>query len=660
MSSYLVTFALPYANGPLHLGHMVEMFDADIWVRARRQAGDKVYFVSGNDAHGTPIMLKALDLKISEKELVDKVHQSHKSVIESYNISLDLFSRTDNSTHHKWVNRVYESLKSAGLVQQIEKEQAFDNKKQMFLPDRYVKGGCPKCKSADQNGDNCEVCGATYNPQDLIDPYSVVSEEKITFKPCPQLELDLEKKHQFLNNCVDNYTPKVILSKFNEWLDHPLKPWSISRHSPYHGLVVPDREKQHFYVWFDAPIGYLSFFDEALAAEKLKVEHLLAKNSDWKLIHFLGKDISYFHGLFWPVLLDSAGLNVPYRLNIHGFLTINGQKMSKSKGTFIEAETLVKMCHGDLLRYFIASKLSGQIDDINFEVDEFVEKVNSDLVGKFINILSRCSKLLFQYASGKFSSYEEFSPTYKLVSSLKEKIDLYYQERKYHLVCQEVMSACDKLNESLSIAEPWKNLKNPETFDKAHREISDILLAFEQLCYYLLPVIPDIAKSLIDYYIKDKSGLLKAYTPILHRLDKKLFKSLLEEEMQEQNQQVENKKVDQQEQKQTEGDYISIDDFLKVDLRVAKIHDAQPVEGADKLVQITLDLGYKKINVFAGIKKYYDPQELLGKKVIACVNLKPRKMKFGISEGMILAASDEQALSTLVLDRDVEVGSKVS
>lgn len=659
MSSYLVTFALPYANGPLHLGHMVEIFDADIWVRARRQAGDNVCFVSGNDAHGTPIMLKALKLNTTEKELVDKVHTSHKSVIESYNISLDLFSRTDNDSHSYWVDKVYNKLKASNLINEVEKDQAYDEEKQMFLPDRYVKGKCPKCHAEDQNGDNCEVCGATYNPQDLIDPYSVVSDKKVAFKPCPQLELDLEKNHQFLNDHVSDYTPKTILSKFNEWLDHPLKPWSISRHKPYHGLQVPDREDQHFYVWFDAPIGYLSFFDEALKPHQLKVEDLLAKDSHWKLVHFIGKDIAYFHGLFWPVLLESAQLNSPYKLNIHGFLTINGQKMSKSKGTFIEAEELIKICHGDLLRYFLASKLSGQIDDINFETSEFVEKINSDLVGKFINILSRCSKLLFQYADGKFAANLSNQASRQMVGAIKDKIGIYYQDRKYHLVCQEVMASCDKLNEALSVLEPWKALKNPETFEKAHQELSDILLAFEQLCYYLSPVIPDIAQKLMDYYMEDKSGLTQAYKPILHRLDKKQFTSLLGGNMQEQVKQVKEESKTIDEQKKNEN-YISIDDFLKVDLKVAKIHDAQPVEGADKLVQITLDLGDRKINVFAGIKKYYDPQDLLGKKVIACVNLQPRKMKFGISEGMILAASDKEALSILVLDRDVEVGSKVS
>lgn len=664
MSSYLVTFALPYANGPLHLGHMVEMFDADIWVRARRLAGDDVCFVSGNDAHGTPIMLKAKSQGCTPEELVDQIYQSHKSVIENYNISVDTFSRTDFKSNQKWVYKIYQSLQEKQLIVDIEKEQAYDNDKKMFLPDRYVKGVCPQCGAEDQNGDNCEACGATYSPRDLIRPYSVVSDKDVTFKLCPQLELDLEKKRSFLKENVSNYTPKAILSKFDEWLDNPLKPWSISRHAPYHGVSVPDRENQHFYVWFDAPIGYLSFFDEALKKHDINVEDLLKKDSKWQLVHFIGKDIAYFHGLFWPVLLDSAGLKVPTELNIHGFLTINGSKMSKSKGTFIKAQDFSKLCHTDLLRYFLASKLNSQIDDINFEAGEFVEKINSDIIGKFINIISRSSKLLFQYADGHYAKGPFDTPLSKKAQQMGSTIDNLYQKRRYQQVCQSLMAFCDTINEAISQSQPWKTLKNPDTFEKAHQEITDILLAFKQLCYYLSPIMPDITEKLLNYFSQD-SKLSEAYTPILNRLDPKKFKELTQVNTETTTTDKDLKTPQAKDNTNTtaekkENDWIKIDDFLKVDLRVAKIIEASPVEGADKLVQIKLDLGQRTINVFAGIKKYYDCQDLIGKKVVACVNLQPRKMKFGLSEGMILAASDSENLSTLVLDRDIEVGSKIS
>lgn len=652
MSKYLVTFALPYANGPLHLGHLVEMVDADIWVRARRHWGEEVYFVSGSDSHGTPIMLKAAQRQLQPQELVSLYHSAQKEVLDLYGIDVDHFSRTDSETHRPWVEKIYTHLKKQDLLSVTEREQAYDEKEKMFLPDRYVKGTCPHCQSIDQNGDNCEVCGATYSPRDLSNPRSVISGAPVVFKKAPTLEVKLEKRRGFLQEKVTKYACGAVVSKFQEWLCQPLKPWSISRPAPYHGLAVPDRPGEHFYVWFDAPIGYLSFFDELFSKKKITgVQERLQQDTDWKLVHFIGKDIAYFHGLFWPVLLDSAQLECPSNLFVHGFLTINGLKMSKSRGTFIQAQEFSSYCDPELLRYYLASKLNGQIDDINFDVSHFVEKINADLVGKFINIISRLSKLLFQYAGGSFHCNAQTVLTDKVLAQ-NNQIDKLYRSRSYLQVCQISMALCDEINEAISKLQPWKTLKQPESFDQAHQQVTDMLCAYKQICYYLSPVMPKLCQKILHYY-NDTDGLTEAYKPIVTRLTLEQFKELISVDTPSQTQTVAT--ID-------EGSTISIDEFLKVDLRVAKVLDAQPVEGADKLIQAKLDIGTKIINVFAGIKRYYECQNLIGKKVIACVNLKPRKMKFGLSEGMILAASSETFLSVVSLDipEDIKPGSKVS
>lgn len=653
MTSYLATFALPYANGPLHLGHLVEMCDADIWVRARKMMGNTVVFVSGNDAHGTPIMLKAAQMGIEPQQLVDSIHQDHCQVLSLYHIALDNFSRTDNSNHRLWVERIFNKLKTANLIEKTERIQAFDEQEQMFLPDRYVKGICPDCEAPEQYGDNCERCGATYSPTDLKEPYSVVSDKPVTFKPSPQLELSLVKQQEFIKQHVPSYTPKPLVGKFSEWLDKPLKPWSISRYTPYHGLPVPGERDQHFYVWFDAPIGYLSFFDEALVQQGLSVESLLQKNSEWKLVHFIGKDIAYFHGLFWPVLLEAADLKLPEHLYVHGFLTVDGQKMSKSKGTLINAQKFAQICNPELFRYFVATKFNAQIDDINFQIDEFIEKINSDIIGKFLNILSRLSKLLFTYTQGKFHQLGGETPLLSRIRQQRETVFSYYEKRKYQDVIKIVMSYCDLLNENIAQLAPWKSFKDPEAFEQTHQRVTEILTAFFVLSEYLSPVTPILSEKIAEYY--GPEGLRESYQPLMNRLEKNNFKELITME-----QPVENNEASIAEETVTEEATIGIEDFLKVDLRIAKIIEAKSVEGADKLVQVTLDIGEKQLNVFAGIKKFYTPEQLLGKKVVACVNLKPRKMKFGVSEAMMLAASGDEDLSMLILDKDLEAGAKIS
>ncbi|NBV28567.1 methionine--tRNA ligase, partial [bacterium] len=418
---YLVTVALPYANGPLHVGHMVEMIEADIWVRAQRQLGHQCLFVSGNDAHGTPIMLKAEQEGVTPAELVTRIKTEHQAAINAFDISFNNFSRTDTPTNQEYCYQIYEALKADHALFEQESLQAFDEIKQMFLPDRFVKGTCPRCQATDQYGDNCDRCGATYTPAELKEPYSVLTNSPPSFKMSKHLFLNLERYRHWLESYLPKILQESVLAKLKEWFTTELKPWNITREQPYHGFIVPDRPHQCFYVWFDAPIGYLASFSEVIN-QRNSTDNPLDKHSSWKMIHFIGKDISYFHSLFWPVLLKASEQKLPSKIYVHGFLTVNGHKMSKSKGTFIQANHLAQSIDPELFRYYLASKLTGSIDDINFDLKEFVEKINSDLVGKFVNILSRCSKLLFEHKNGHFKtdalSYPKFEEALALHSFL--------------------------------------------------------------------------------------------------------------------------------------------------------------------------------------------------------------------------------------------------
>ncbi len=648
---YLVTVALPYANGPLHLGHMVEMIEADIWVRTQKMQGADCFFVSGNDAHGTPIMLRAEQEGITPFELVSKIRDSQLKDIASFGIGFDNFSRTDTETNRKICYEIYEGLKQNKMFFEQDSLQAFDEVKQMFLPDRFVKGTCPRCHATEQYGDNCDQCGATYTPADLKDPYSVLTKTKPIFKTSSHLFLDLNKYKNWLEEYIPSVVNQNVASKLNEWFKTDLKPWNITRDEPYHGFEVPDREKQRFYVWFDAPIGYLASFTEAIESKNLKAEDILAQNSDWKMIHFIGKDISYFHNLFWPALLKGSNKKLPSAVHVHGFLTVNGLKMSKSKGTFIEASKLAECIDPELFRYYLCSKLSDSIDDINFDLKEFVEKINSDLVGKFINIISRCSKLLFDHHQGHFHTKADHYEYFNQALALEKEVYEDFSNRMYSVGISKIMKLSSSLNEYLTIVAPWKTLSTVENGDSAWAALTDVLYAFKVIARILTPVMPKLATTLLSYYEyndaisydKKDQSLTKPYQAVLVRLDEQKIKEKLMS-------QQENISVEMNTINTTVApikDHISIEDFSKVDLRIATIVSAEAVEGADKLLKLQLDIGSKKIQVFSGIKKHVTPESILGKQVVACVNLQPRQMKFGLSEGMILAASDEQGLCLL-------------
>lgn len=653
--TYLVTVALPYANGPLHLGHLVEMVEADAWVRTQRLKGHECYFVSGNDAHGTPIMIKAQQQGCTPQELVSEIHAQHQDIIKKFGISFDRFSRTDTPANTQRCYQLYEQLKKTDLFFEEPLEQAYDPGKEMFLPDRFVKGQCPRCEAADQYGDNCEKCGATYNPKELKAPYSTLSGQTPIFKIREHLFADLKRYQGWLQDYLPSCLDAAVMSKMQEWLSSDLRPWNISRESPYHGIPIPDRPGQYFYVWFDAPIGYLSIFDEMLKEKGYGLDFWQKDNL--QLIHFIGKDIAYFHALFWPVMLKAAGEVLPAKVYTHGFLTIEGQKMSKSKGLFLQAHDLAAALPPDLFRYYILSKMSGSIDDFNFDVAELCQKINSDIVGKFLNILSRCAKLLFRYHEGALCpQIADASLIDASAAANEESWDL-IEQRQYAHAIQLLMRQVDTINERLTQQAPWSVLKNEPSDRKSWQSLSDALRSFVWVARAMSPIIPHLSKQIFQYFNTESHSdpaaltvLRRPYEPLLHRLDAQNLKDKLFMN------QTPTLAPEPQEKPTLPAiaETISIDDFARLDLRIGTVTAAETVEGSNKLLRLEVDIGLKTLQIFSGIRKAYEPEQLQGKQVLVCVNLAPRKMRFGVSEGMVLAASDEKGLCVLspIAERD--------
>lgn len=660
--TYLVTVALPYANGPLHLGHLVEMIEADTWVRTQRLTGAECYFIAGDDCHGTPIMIKAQQQGCTPTELVSQIHAQHQDIIKRFGISFDKYSRTDTEANKKRCYQLYDRLKKTDLFFEQPLEQAFDPEKEMFLPDRYVKGICPTCGAPEQYGDNCEKCGATYNPKDLKSPYSTLSGATPVFKVREHLFADLKRYQSWLSEYLPGAVSAPVLSKMKEWLSADLHPWNISRESPYHGIPIPDRPGQYFYVWFDAPIGYLSIFDEMI--EEKNLGENFWKKENLKLIHFIGKDIMYFHTLFWPVMLKAAGEIIPSKIFTHGFLTIEGQKMSKSKGLFIDAERLLSTLPPDLFRYYILSKMNGSIDDFNFDITGLCQKINSDIVGKYLNILSRCSKLLFQYFDGALCHDSVDTELIASAQKTVEKVWELIEQRQHAQAIQTVMKQIDLLNERLTQQAPWTTLKKtPENSAQAWQQLSEALRAFTHLSRALYPALPNLTEQALGYFGLKPSQksvavakLLRPYEPLLQRLDPLIIKEKLfmSENTPAQETVVETTPIN------PIRDHITIDDFARLDLRVGTVKTAEIVPESHKLLRLQVDIGLKVIQVFSGIRGSYSPEQLLGRQVLLCVNLEPRKMRFGLSEGMILSACDEEGLSVLTPLQKRQNGSQVS
>ena len=639
----LVTQALPYANAPLHLGHILEAVQTDIWTRFQNINNNECYFFCADDTHGTPVMLKANELGITPEELIKDVYEDHKSTYELYNIKFANFHSTHSDENKKFSELIYSKAKSNNLITKATIEQYYDEKEKMFLSDRFIKGTCPKCGADDQNGDSCNECGASYEVQDLKNPISILSNTQPIKKDSEHIFFDLPQKTEMLKDFLKNVQlQKSVKNKLNEWLGDDLKKWDISRDAPYFGFEIPDEKNKFFYVWVDAPIGYMASISNWANKNDLNMNDLWSDKSDYEIHHFIGKDIAYFHGLFWPALLDSAGFRLPDGINVHGFLTINGEKMSKSKGTGILARDFVDITNPETLRYYFAAKLNNKVEDIDLNFDDYVQRINSDLVGKYLNIASRSASFL---KKNKNVISEDIN--HNVLKNLVEKknviIDL-YDSKQYSKLIRIIMDLADDINKYINEETPWKK-DNQEAVTIASTAIN----AFKILSIYLHPIIPNITKEAFKFLNIDLSSIddvdkiltnkINNYKPLLNRLDKIIIPE--EEDMDNVN-------------------LINIDQFSAVDLRVAKIIDAKDVEGADKLLQLNLDVGdLGTRNVFAGIKSAYKPDELIDRLVVLVNNLEPRKMKFGLSEGMVLASSNENGIYLVSPDDGAKPGMKV-
>ena len=638
----LVTQALPYANAPLHLGHILEAVQTDIWTRFQNFNGNECLFFCADDTHGTPVMLKANEMGIKPEELISDVYKDHKSSYELYGINFANFYSTHSDENRKYSEYIYECAKNNNLISKANIEQYYDEKEEMFLSDRFIKGTCPKCGAEDQHGDNCGVCGASYNVLDVKKPISIISNTVPIKKESEHIFFDLPQKNKMLKDFLKNVDlQESIKNKLNEWLNDDLKKWDISRDAPYFGFEIPGEENKYFYVWVDAPIGYLASISNWAEKNKLNMQDLWSENSKYEIYHFIGKDIAYFHGLFWPALLSAANLKLPSGINVHGFLTINGEKMSKSKGTGILAKEFAEITNPETLRYYFAAKLNNKVEDIDLNFDDYVQRINSDLVGKYLNIASRSASFLKKNKNVLSTNID--NNILDNLASKKDEIVSLYESREYSKLVRIIMDLADDVNKYINEQTPWK-----KEMDEAVDISSTAIKAFYILSLYLHPIIPSITNEAFKFLNIKKVSInnvdeaitkINDYKPLLNRLEKIIIPE--EENMDNVN-------------------LINIDQFSAVDLRVAKIIKADDVEGADKLLQLTLDVGdLGTRNVFAGIKSAYKPEDLTDKYIVLVNNLEPRKMKFGISEGMVLASSNDEGIYLVSPDEGAKPGMKV-
>ena len=638
----LVTQALPYANAPLHLGHILEAVQTDIWTRFQNFNGNECLFFCADDTHGTPVMLKANEMGIKPEELISDVYKDHKSSYELYGINFANFYSTHSDENRKYSEYIYECAKNNNLISKANIEQYYDEKEEMFLSDRFIKGTCPKCGAEDQNGDNCGVCGASYNVLDVKKPISIISNTVPIKKESEHIFFDLPQKNKMLKDFLKNVDlQESIKNKLNEWLNDDLKKWDISRDAPYFGFEIPGEKNKYFYVWVDAPIGYLASISNWAEKNKLNMQDLWSENSKYEIYHFIGKDIAYFHGLFWPALLSAANLKLPSGINVHGFLTINGEKMSKSKGTGILAKEFAEITNPETLRYYFAAKLNNKVEDIDLNFDDYVQRINSDLVGKYLNIASRSASFLKKNNNILSTNFD--NNILDNLASKKDEIVSLYESREYSKLVRIIMDLADDVNKYINEQTPWK-----KEIDEAVDISSTAIKAFYILSLYLHPIIPSITNEAFKFLNIKKVSInnvdeaitkINDYKPLLNRLEKIIIPE--EENMDNVN-------------------LINIDQFSAVDLRVAKIIKADDVEGADKLLQLTLDVGdLGTRNVFAGIKSAYKPEDLTDKYIVLVNNLEPRKMKFGISEGMVLASSNDEGIYLVSPDEGAKPGMKV-
>ena len=674
----LVTSALPYANGNIHLGHMVEHIQTDVWVRFQKMRGHECYYVCADDTHGTPVMLAAQKKGISPEDMIAQVREDHLADFTGFGIGYDNYYTTHSEENRELSSEIYKALKANGKIVSRTIEQLFDPEKQMFLPDRFVKGECPSCHAQDQYGDNCEVCGATYSPTELIKPFSAISGATPVLKESEHYFFRLGECEDFLKQWtagsttladgrVQAHLQPEALNKMNEWIEGGLQDWDISRDAPYFGFEIPDAPGKYFYVWLDAPIGYMASFKNLAARLNIDFNEYFKADSQTELYHFIGKDILYFHALFWPATLQFAGLRAPTAVFAHGFLTVDGQKMSKSRGTFITAKSyLDEGLNPEWMRYYIAAKLNNRIEDIDLNLNDFIARVNSDLVGKYINIASRAAGFVHKRFDGQLSDVAS-SELIQQLQAASEGLAQSYEEREYAKALREVMALTDVVNEYVDANKPWELAKQEGQDARLQQVCSELINAFRILTVYLSPVLPKLSAAVAEFLNTpalvwaDASNTLPAghainkYTHLMQRIEPEQIDKLIANNKQAV---ADAKAAEEKAAKAADFEPVaetcSLDDFMKVDLRVAKVLHCEKVEGSSKLLKFSLDLGFEERTIFSGIAASYpEPEKLIGRMVVVVANFAPRKMaKFGMSEGMITSAANKDHSQLFLLDVD--------
>ena len=655
----LVTSALPYANAPLHLGYIMEAVQTDIWVRFQKMRGNDCIYCCAEDAHGTPIMIRAQQEGITPEILIARTAEEHRRDLAGFLIGMDQFHSTHSAENVRFTHEIYTKLHEGGYIARRAVRQAYDEKAGMFLPDRYVRGTCPRCKSPDQYGDSCEVCGSTYTPADLIDPISTVTQTKPVWRESEHLFFKLGAFEPMLREYVGGSSLQpAVRAKLAEWFEAGLQDWDISRDAPYFGIEIPDAPGKFFYVWFDAPIGYIASFEAWRAAHAASFDAYWKSETATELYHFIGKDISYFHTLFWPAVLRGAGLRRPTGVCVHGFLTINGQKMSKSRGTFITARHYLDRLPPEPLRYYFAAKLSNGIEDIDFSLEDFLARTNSDLIGKLVNIASRCAGFI-ERGGGRLAPALADTALYNEFIAASESIAARYEAREYAMAIRDIMELADRANRFVDQRKPWLLARDSARAAEVRAIATQGLNLFRVLMSCLAPVLPQMAQSAATFLGTSFAQWSAIGTPLLDspiapyqalatRLDPAAVAALVE--------------PGEPQPKAPEVPSIGIEEFARLDLRVARVAQAALVEGSNKLLRLTLDVGGQERTVFSGIRAAYAPEQLIGRQVILVANLAPRKMRFGISEGMVLCAAGEQdgQLFLLTADQGALAGMKVS
>ncbi len=643
----LVTSALPYANGPIHLGHLVEYIQTDIWVRYQKMRGHRCYYVCADDAHGTPIMLRAQQDGVTPEELIARIGEQHRADFRDFAIGFDNYHSTHSPENRVLAEHVYNRLRAGGHIAKRTIRQLFDPEKAMFLPDRFIRGQCPKCGAEDQYGDSCEECGSTYTPTDLINPVSALSGATPVVKESEHYFFRLADFEDLLKTWTrGGHLQQEVANKLDEWFAQGLQEWDISRDAPYFGFEIPDAPGKYFYVWLDAPIGYLASFRQLCDREGIDFDAFCGVGSEAELYHFIGKDIIYFHALFWPAMLRGSGFRLPNAVFAHGFLTINGQKMSKSRGTFIKARTYLDHLHPEYLRYYFAAKLGSGIDDIDLNLEDFRQRVNADLVGKVVNIASRCAGFINNRFGNRLGPDIPDPALFDDFKGAGEAIAEAYEAREYQRAMRDVMALADRANQYIDEQKPWVMAKEPGRAAPLHGVCTLGVNLFRLLCLYLKPVLPQTAASAEAFLRVPPLVWSGAGDALLdHEIAK--FRPLMTRiEPQHTAAVVEASKAPARGDVRASGPLadnpiapeIGIDVFARIDLRVARIVQAEEVAGADKLLRLTLDLDGERRHVFAGIRSAYQPSQLVGKLTLMVANLAPRKMRFGVSEGMVLAA----------------------